>query len=77
MPPSEDESCETCHFWKQNPQAHNPRSVPHGRCRIRPPIVVVIADRAATRWPETASNAWCVEWKDGEPIKHIGEVLAV
>lgn len=51
-------SCATCFFWKDLPNATN-----RGRCQARPPIVVAASDYPRTQWPITFSEDWCGEWR--------------
>lgn len=45
------ETCSTCRFWTG------------ASCRRYPPIVIVIGDDYAPKWPQTHPDEWCGEWQ--------------
>ena len=69
--------CSTCRFWTPPTEADiTPRQSigpgdRRGRCRRRPPVVVVLPDPnnemtpcdVSTEWPRTEDWEWCGKWK--------------
>ena len=54
------DTCRTCRFWQPDGMYGN------GQCRKNPPVIVGKTHDSG-RWPATAPEGWCGEFKPGAP----------
>jgi len=54
-------TCPTCK-WFTNYDAPTKEGYV-GKCRYKPPQVVVIDDEAVTVWPQCFADDWCKDWE--------------
>ena len=58
-------NCRTCRYWSEWPKQPDATQT-FGDCRHGAPCIVVVKDKAVTKWPSTRDDAFCGQHKPEE-----------